>query len=378
MPAPASSPAPAPAPVVTATVADVAAAEPAPAGTAGQILRHARETRGLTVEVLADTLKVPAAKLKALEADDWARLPDVVFARSLALSVCRVLQQDSAPVLALLPKGGATRLTPHPEGLNQPLREASMRDRPMRHTGTTSSMAGTSSTGGGWKLWALAILLLAGAAVLAGMYWGPQWWDDIASKTGLRTWPATASVVAPSGPADGVAAHLAGSAGAASTSGAAGAPAASALVPGATAEGAVAGAVDDTIAIAAPDAAALMPGVDATVATAAVAQAGATGATGATGAVAGAAATQAGSPIVPALPPSLRIRAVAQVRVQVNDFQRNMAAEQVLQPGEVFETTSTHLTVTIDKASAAWVEVHGAAYDLSRVTQNNVARFELK
>lgn len=75
-----------------------------PAGTAGAVLRAAREAAGLHIAALAVALKVPVRKLEALEADDLGQLPDAVFARALAASVCRSLKIDAAPVLALLPQ----------------------------------------------------------------------------------------------------------------------------------------------------------------------------------------------------------------------------------------------------------------------------------
>lgn len=74
------------------------------AATAGAALRTAREAAGLHIAALAVALKVPVKKLEALEADDIQALPDAVFARALAASVCRTLKIDPAPVLALLPQ----------------------------------------------------------------------------------------------------------------------------------------------------------------------------------------------------------------------------------------------------------------------------------
>ena len=71
------------------------------------MLREAREAHGLHIEMVAAALKVPPQKLMALEADDIDSLPDPVFARALASSVCRALRIDAAPVLAKLP--GAQR-----------------------------------------------------------------------------------------------------------------------------------------------------------------------------------------------------------------------------------------------------------------------------
>lgn len=79
---------------------------------AGALLRQARESAGMYIDVLAGVLKVPVARLQALEADDYAAFPDAVFMRALASSICRVLKADAAPVLALLPQGAPIQLPP--------------------------------------------------------------------------------------------------------------------------------------------------------------------------------------------------------------------------------------------------------------------------
>jgi cytoskeleton protein RodZ len=53
---------------------------------------------------MAVSLKVPVKKLEALEADDLSQLPDAVFARALAATVCRSLKIDPEPVLARMPQ----------------------------------------------------------------------------------------------------------------------------------------------------------------------------------------------------------------------------------------------------------------------------------
>lgn len=89
---------------------------------AGALLRRAREATGLHVVSLAASLKVPVRKLEALEADRWDELPDAVFARALALSVCRTLKVDPQPILDRLPQGLAPRLVPEREAINAPFR----------------------------------------------------------------------------------------------------------------------------------------------------------------------------------------------------------------------------------------------------------------
>jgi cytoskeleton protein RodZ len=79
------------------------ASAPPAANSAGALLRQYREAKGLHISILAASLKVPSAKLEALEANRFEELPDLVFARALAMSVCRYLHSDSAAVLSMMP-----------------------------------------------------------------------------------------------------------------------------------------------------------------------------------------------------------------------------------------------------------------------------------
>jgi len=88
--------------------------------TAGALLRRAREAAGLHVAALAVSMKVPVKKLEALEADRLDLLPDAVFVRALASSVCRTLKIDPNPVLGLLPQTLTPRLGVQERGINTP------------------------------------------------------------------------------------------------------------------------------------------------------------------------------------------------------------------------------------------------------------------
>ena len=88
--------------------------------TAGAMLRQAREAAGLHIAALAVSLKVPVKKLEALEADRLDLLPDAVFARALASSVCRTLKVDPALVLAAFPQSTLPRLHSDARGINTP------------------------------------------------------------------------------------------------------------------------------------------------------------------------------------------------------------------------------------------------------------------
>lgn len=96
--------------------------EAVPAVSAGSLIRQAREASGLHIAALAVALKVPVKKLEALEADRLDLLPDAVFVRALAASVCRTLKIDAGQVLALLPRTGKPNLGQRSAPINAPFR----------------------------------------------------------------------------------------------------------------------------------------------------------------------------------------------------------------------------------------------------------------
>lgn len=105
---------------------------------AGQILREARIQQGLAVDVLAAQIKVAPGKITALEEGRLDQLLDANFARALAMTVCRALKIDPAPVLAALPAAKAMPLVSDKPALNQPFKE--------------SSRSANLSFDGGWHL----------------------------------------------------------------------------------------------------------------------------------------------------------------------------------------------------------------------------------
>lgn len=108
---------------LNAAVVDVVSADSSNAVVSvGRMLRQAREAAGLHIAALSASLKVPVKKLEALEADRFDLLPDAVFVRALASSVCRNLKIDPAPVLERLPQTGGLKLAHHGRGINTPFR----------------------------------------------------------------------------------------------------------------------------------------------------------------------------------------------------------------------------------------------------------------
>lgn len=101
------------------------------ANAVGARIAAARRQRGLALDVLATQLKIPVARLEALEQDRWDQLPDATHARALATSVCRALDLDPAPTLAAMPRGKGAALDRVSQGLNQPVRSGNGNVLPM-------------------------------------------------------------------------------------------------------------------------------------------------------------------------------------------------------------------------------------------------------
>lgn len=154
---------------------------PAEKLTAGQMLRHARQARGLHIAALATSIKVLPKKLEALEADRYDELPDATFTRALAQTVCRSLKIDPVPVLALLPRNSGMQLERAESSLNAPFRDR-------------QGHPGRSSDSKSWgerlplRLW-LPLLLVLGALAL---YFSPD---------SFHPWRAILSNEAPPGDA---------------------------------------------------------------------------------------------------------------------------------------------------------------------------------
>lgn len=91
------------------------------------LLRKAREAEGISLESLATSLKVPISKLEALEADRLDLLPDIVFVRALVSSVCRTLKIESGFILKNFPNTTSPHLKTDESGINTPFHESAQR-----------------------------------------------------------------------------------------------------------------------------------------------------------------------------------------------------------------------------------------------------------
>ena len=90
---------------MTDTVDTEAAAASAGSGrsSAGAALKAAREAAGLSVDAVARQLKLAPRQVKALEDDDYQRLPGRTFVRGFARNYARFVRLDPDTVISLMP-----------------------------------------------------------------------------------------------------------------------------------------------------------------------------------------------------------------------------------------------------------------------------------
>lgn len=297
--------------------------------TAGTLLREARMQAGLHIAALAVALKVPVAKLEALEADNFSVLPDTVFVRALASSVCRTLKIDPAPILALLPQSKSPRLVAGNAGINAPVKGSSS-------SAGNGSFAPASS--GGRKSWAIAVVVLALLAGALAIMFVPADRNPFGSGAGEEA-PVSAPVAAqePQAPL-------------AAASGAAAVPA-----PAAALVAAPAAASANPVPAASPSAAAVASAITPAVAAS----------------TPEAAAASASS--------VLTLTARGASWVQVRDASGTIALQKNLAVGESVAVSGTlPLAVVIGRADVTDVFVRGKPFALTTVSRDNVARFEVK
>src|SRR5438477_12689561 len=75
------------------------------ASTAGAQLRAAREALGLSQEIVAQQLKLAPRQVRALEEDDYAKLPGRTFVRGFVRNYARAFGLDAEDLVARLPGG---------------------------------------------------------------------------------------------------------------------------------------------------------------------------------------------------------------------------------------------------------------------------------
>ncbi|MBK6853518.1 MAG: DUF4115 domain-containing protein [Burkholderiales bacterium] len=294
---------------------------------AGAMLRKLREERGVELDLLASALKVPSRKLELLESDAHEALPGMAFVRGLALAVCRHLDVDAQPVLALLPTTGTVHgeLEHVTRGLAAPFRES----------------GGSSEGRRGWAMLLRVPVVLPAALLVAAllfwfapqlMVWGGELFDQFAAtrQSGAPVAGASANTSLSDTGADGGAVRTAPADASAS-----GVAAAEAALP--------ASAVVETVFSA--------PVEDPSASVAAR----------------------------PAAAGSLVLRTTSASWVEVTDAVNKVLLARMLTPGETVGLDGVlPMHAKIGNAAGTEVTFRGQRVDLAPVTRENVARLELK
>jgi cytoskeleton protein RodZ len=137
--------------------AEVVRDESPPPETAGALLYRAREAAGLTIDAVAQQLKLAPRQVRALEQDDYTHLPGRTFVRGFVRNYARVLHLDPKTVLDALPAGAAEPALEAPE---------------LQQTAPTmGELPITDHSRPTWTRWAIPLTLAAIVAAAAVYEW---------------------------------------------------------------------------------------------------------------------------------------------------------------------------------------------------------------
>ena len=291
--------------------------------TPGAYLRESREAAGLHLATLAASLKVSVGKLEALEHNRFDLLPDAVFTRALASSVCRMLKLDPVPVLARLPPIEATKFISQDRGINAPFRHRTVGPAPsvLSQISRPAVLAG--------------VVLLLGALVLIFL---PSIRNESTLVSGLLGSSGVVDKLTPQ-----------------SSTG---------LLPMT--------APEETPAAEVPYVPFNELAVSNRLATAL--------STETIPPLAEVAAAISGGAAADAVPVALAtFRVTGESWVQVTDAKGAVVLNRTLKAGEAAEVSGLlPLSAVVGRADVTQVQVRGQAFDLLAVSKNNVARFEVK
>ena len=284
--------------------------------TAGALLRSARQSQGLDIATLAAFLKVPVYKLQALEQDQSELLADPVFARALASSMCRILKLDPASVLHQLPAIAAFKVTSQNRGINTPFRARSSSRNAVPFWSHISRPA--ILVGLALMLGALVLMFLPAIQQEIARYRQP---DQLETAPRQFVEPASArtTVITPNFPGN----------------------AASSASPALVTPAGVPASVTAAVPLPPANPSSVVEG--------------------------------------PSAGPGLTFNAKGASKIKVTDATGQVVLDRVLRAGEsVSLSGALPLAAVVSRANVIQVQVRGQDFDLSTVTKNNIARFEVK
>jgi cytoskeleton protein RodZ len=168
--------------------------------TAGALLAAAREAAGLSIDAVAQQLKLAPRQVRALEEGDYMHLPGRTFVRGFARNYARLVRLDPETVVGALAEGstGSSLAAPtlHPTAP------------------TIGELPTSDHAKPGWTRWAIPVTLAAIVAAAAVYEWlRPAGDGHLAGGTVTPGAPATSTAPPTSAPAPTTPAHPAPPAG---------------------------------------------------------------------------------------------------------------------------------------------------------------------
>ena len=128
-----------------------------PPGMAGALLRAARESAGMTIDAVAQNLKLAPRQVKAIEDGDYKELPGRTFVRGFVRNYARLVHLDPERVVNALP-GGASA----------PALEAPTLSPTAQTIGELPTIEHAKTS---WARWAIPSFLAAVVAIAATYEW---------------------------------------------------------------------------------------------------------------------------------------------------------------------------------------------------------------
>ena len=148
--------------------------------TFGRYLQTVRLERGLRLEAVADETRIAPSTLKAIEAEDFERLPPDVFLKGFLRAFARAVGADEREAIALYLEHCRFQTVGRPA--------------------TPPPPAAAARSAGAWKL-ALLLVALAGLVALSALayrYWSPEGRAEAPPQPSPAAVPAAAPVQPPS------------------------------------------------------------------------------------------------------------------------------------------------------------------------------------
>lgn len=138
--------------------------------TVGELLKQAREAKGLTVQEIAEATRIKRVQIEGLEKDDYSSFPAHVYVRGSIKNYASVVKIDPQPLLDLLESGGQTTEEKDAQELSE--KEKVVQEFKESKTSLDPILFKLS---GKWTMLLPVIIIFA---VIIAMAWGYKTWRN--------------------------------------------------------------------------------------------------------------------------------------------------------------------------------------------------------